>query len=81
MRLDWKVGCVIIRLFLGINKDNFKCISNRKDYVLKLSEEIILNFLSDVNYDVIVLGKINDIFDGYGINKYSKIVLNDDGMK
>lgn len=81
MRPDWKVGRVITRPFLGTNKDNFKRTSNRKDYALKPSEETTLNFLSDANYDVIALGKINDIFDGYGINKYSKTVSNDDGMK
>lgn len=81
MRPDWKVGRVITRPFVGTNKDNFKRTSNRKDYALKPSEETTLNFLSDANYDVIALGKINDIFDGYGINKYSKTVSNDDGMK
>ncbi|MFA7417835.1 MAG: phosphopentomutase [Acholeplasma sp.] len=81
MRPEWKVGRVITRPFLGSNKDDFKRTSNRKDYALKPSEKTVLNFLDEANLDVIALGKINDIFDGYGINEYSKTVSNDDGMK
>lgn len=81
MRPEWKVGRVITRPFLGTNKDDFKRTSNRKDYALKPGEKTTLNFLDDAGFDVIALGKINDIFDGYGINKYSKTVSNDDGMK
>lgn len=81
MRPEWKVGRVITRPFLGSNKDDFKRTSNRKDYALKPGEKTTLNFLNDAGFDVVALGKINDIFDGYGINKYSKTVSNDDGMK
>ncbi len=81
MRPEWKVGRVITRPFLGTNKDDFKRTSNRKDYALKPAEKTTLNFLDDAGFDVVALGKINDIFDGYGINKYSKTVSNDDGMK
>jgi phosphopentomutase len=58
----------------------FKRTSNRHDYALKPHEKTTLNFLSEVGYDVIALGKINDIFDGYGITEYSKTKSNDDGM-
>src|SRR5690606_17241342 len=54
--------------------------SNRHDYALKPSDKTALNFLDEKGFDVIALGKINDIFDGYGINKYAKTVSNDDGM-
>src|SRR5690606_28307821 len=80
MKPEWKVGRVIARPFLGTNKTNFKRTPNRHDYALKPHEKTTLNFLDEANYDVIALGKINDIFDGYGINKYSKTVSNDDGM-
>lgn len=81
MKPEWKVGRVITRPFLGTDKNDFKRTSNRKDYALKPSEKTTLNFLDEAKLDVIALGKINDIFDGYGINKYSKTVSNDDGMK
>jgi phosphopentomutase len=80
MKPEWKVGRVIARPFIGTNKDNFKRTSNRHDYALKPHEKTALNFLSEAGYDVIALGKINDIFDSYGINRYSKTKSNEDGM-
>ena len=80
MKPEWKVGRIIARPFLGTNKDNFKRTSNRHDYALKPFAKTSLNFLSEAGFDVIALGKINDIFDGYGINRYSKTKSNDDGM-
>ncbi len=81
MKPEWKVGRVIARPFIGNNKTNFTRTSNRHDYALKPFEKTTLNYLKDSGYDVIALGKINDIFDGYGITDYSKTVSNDDGMK
>lgn len=80
MKPEWKVGRVIARPFLGEHKDNFKRTSNRHDYALRPHEKTALNFLDEAGFDVIALGKINDIFDGYGINRYSKTKSNDDGM-
>ncbi|HAX03246.1 MAG: phosphopentomutase [Tenericutes bacterium GWC2_34_14] len=81
MKPEWKVGRVIARPFIGNDKNSFKRTSNRHDYALKPHEKTALNFLSEAGYDVIALGKINDIFDGYGINRYSKTKSNEDGMK
>jgi len=81
MKPEWKVGRVITRPFIGNNKGDFKRTSNRKDYAIKPFEKTTLNFLDDKKFDVVALGKINDIFDGYGINKFSKTVSNDDGME
>ena len=81
MKPEWKVGRVIARPFLGSNKDNFKRTSNRHDYALKPHTKTSLNYLSEAGYDVIALGKINDIFDGYGITEFSKTKSNDDGMR
>ncbi len=81
MKPEWKVGRVIARPFLGVNKDDFYRTSNRHDYALKPTDKTTLNFLDEKGYDVIALGKINDIFDGYGINQYSKTISNDDGMQ
>ena len=81
MKPEWKVGRVIARPFLGTNKDDFKRTPNRHDYALKPHEKTALNFLSEAGFDVIALGKINDIFDGFGITEFSKTKSNDDGMK
>jgi phosphopentomutase len=80
MKPEWKVGRVIARPFIGDSKDTFVRTSNRHDYALKPHEKTTLNFLSEAGYDVIALGKINDIFDGYGITDFSKTKSNDDGM-
>jgi len=81
MKPEWKVGRVIARPFLGTNKDNFKRTPNRHDYALKPHTKTSLNYLSEAGLDVIALGKINDIFDGYGITEFSKTKSNDDGMR
>ena len=81
MAPQWKVGRVITRPFVGTNKDNFKRTSNRHDYALKPFKKTVLNFLSDGQKEVIALGKINDIFDGYGITSYEKTISNEDGME
>ena len=80
MKPEWKVGRIIARPFVGNKSSDFKRTSNRHDYALKPHEKTTLNFLSEVGYDVIALGKINDIFDGFGITEYSKTKSNDDGM-
>lgn len=81
MKPEWKVGRVITRPFVGTDKTNFKRTANRHDYALKPFEKTTLNYLKEANLDVIALGKINDIFDGYGITEFSKTVSNKDGMK
>jgi phosphopentomutase len=80
MKPEWKVGRVIARPFLGTHKDNFSRTSNRHDYALRPHERTSLNFLSEAGYEVNALGKIVDIFDGFGITTYSKTKSNDDGM-
>ncbi|PKK98413.1 MAG: phosphopentomutase [Tenericutes bacterium HGW-Tenericutes-2] len=80
MKPEWKVGRVIARPFIGKDKNSFVRTSNRHDYALKPHEKTSLNYLSEAGYDVIALGKINDIFDGYGITEHSKTKSNDDGM-
>lgn len=80
MKPEWKVGRVIARPFLGTDKTNFKRTSNRHDYALKPFDKTTLNYLDEAGKDVIAIGKINDIFDGYGINRFSKTVSNNDGM-
>lgn len=78
---EWKVGRVIARPYIGNKKDGFKRTSNRHDYALKPYGRTILNELKDNNYDVISVGKINDIFDGEGITEAHKSKSSVHGME
>ncbi len=69
MKDEWKVGRVIARPYVGNKKGEFKRTHNRHDYALKPSGETALNTLMDAGYDVISVGKINDIFAGEGITE------------
>jgi phosphopentomutase len=69
---EWKVGRVIARPYLGMKKGEFKRTSNRHDYALKPYGTTVLKLLKDNGFDVISVGKINDIFDGEGITESNK---------
>lgn len=69
MRDEWRVGRVIARPYIGKKRGEFKRTSNRHDYALKPTGPTVLNALKDAGYDVISVGKINDIFVGEGISK------------
>lgn len=69
MKDEWRVGRVIARPYVGKKKGEFKRTSNRHDYALKPTGLTALNALKDAGYDVIGVGKINDIFCGEGITE------------
>ena len=69
MRDEWRVGRVIARPYVGKKKGEFVRTSNRRDYALKPTGPTALNALQEAGYDVLAVGKIHDIFDGYGITK------------
>lgn len=69
MRDEWRVGRVIARPYVGKKRGEFKRTSNRRDYALKPTGPTALNALKDAGYDVISVGKINDIFVGEGITE------------
>ena len=76
LKEDWRVGRVIARPFNG-NSGHYKFSnSGRKDYAVKPPKKTILDFLNEEHYNVIALGKMNDIFDGTGINKSIKAASN-----
>lgn len=72
LREDWRVGRVIARPFVGNSIRYQFSNSARKDYAVKPPKKTILDSLSENDYNVIAIGKINDIFDGAGINKNIK---------
>lgn len=69
MRDEWRVGRVIARPYVGKKRGEFKRTSNRHDYALKPTGPTALNALKNAGYDVISVGKINDIFVGEGITE------------
>lgn len=78
---EWKVGRVIARPYLGDKKTGFKRTSNRHDYALKPYGKTVLNALKENNFNVISVGKINDIFDGEGITESHKSKSSVHGME
>ena len=81
MKDEWRVGRVIARPYVGKKKGEFKRTSNRHDYALKPSGDTALNALKDAGYDVISVGKINDIFVGEGITASHKSTSSVHGME
>ena len=69
MRDEWKVGRVIARPYVGKKKGEFKRTANRHDYAVKPPGDTALNALKNADFDVISIGKINDIFVTEGITK------------
>ncbi|MCI8568512.1 MAG: phosphopentomutase [Bacilli bacterium] len=69
LKEDRRIARIIARPFNGV-PGKYKFInSSRKDYAVKPPKKTILDSLVENNYNVIGIGKINDIFDGQGINK------------
>lgn len=81
MKDEWRVGRVIARPYVGKKKGEFKRTSNRHDYALKPSGDTALNALKDAGYDVISVGKINDIFVGEGITEAHRSKTSVHGME
>jgi phosphopentomutase len=69
MKDEWKVGRIIARPYVGPGKGKFKRTSNRHDYALEPYGRTVLDELKDNKFDVISVGKINDIFVGKGITE------------
>jgi phosphopentomutase len=73
------IGRIIARPYVG-EPGNFTRTSNRHDYALKPFGKTVMNELKEANYDVIALGKINDIYDGEGVTQAIRTKDNMDGM-
>ena len=81
MKDEWKVGRIIARPYVGPGKGHFTRTSNRHDYALKPYGRTVLDVLKDNSFDVISVGKINDIFDGEGITEAFKSKSSVHGME
>ena len=77
---DYRIARIIARPFTG-TPGHYKLInSGRKDYAVKPPRKTILDSLCESNYNVIGIGKINDIIDGQGINKQIKATNNTEAI-
>lgn len=72
LREDWKVGRVIAKPFTSLKNGKFKFTNEEKSFAVKPPTRSVLNSLTNNDYNVISIGKINDIFDGEGISKNIK---------
>ena len=80
LKQDWRIARIIARPFNG-TPGKYKFINNgRRDYAIKPPKKSILDSLSEANYNVIGIGKINDILDGQGINKTIKASNNNEAI-
>lgn len=77
---EFAVGRVIARPFVG-EYPNFVRTHDRKDYSLTPPKKTILNKLEENGYSVIGVGKINSLFNGYGITKSYLTASDQDGMQ
>lgn len=81
MKPEWMVGRVIARPYVGKSAEDFKRVTgHRHDLALKPPVKTAMNVLQDNGFMVSCVGKIGDIFDGYGVVKTQKTVSNEDGM-
>lgn len=81
MKPEWMVGRVIARPFVGKDKTSFvRDSAQRHDLALKPPYKTVMNVLQDNGFMVSCVGKIGDIFDGYGVVKTQKTSSNEDGM-
>jgi len=80
IKQDCHIARIIARPFNGSN-GNYKFINSaRKDFAVKPPKKTILDSLLEYNYNVIGIGKINDIFDNVGINKSIKAADNNEAI-
>jgi len=81
MTLDepYMLGRIIARPFVG-DVGSFARTSNRHDYALKPFEPTVMNALDEAGITSQAIGKIDDIFDGEGVNDRMRTSSNMDGM-
>lgn len=74
------IGRVIARPFLG-KSGNYKRTTNRKDFSINPTSKTILNVLQENGHKTVAIGKINDLFNYYGIDIQVKSKSNSEGVK
>ncbi len=72
MERNWRIGRIISRPFNGTSSKYKLINSGRRDYAVNPPQHTILVQLNKNNFNVIGIGKINDMFNRQGINKVIK---------
>ena len=75
------VGRVIARPFVGDKENGFKRTSNRHDYSLEPPKTTMLDAIKEAGLASIAVGKIHDIFAGYGDTEFVFNKSNANGME
>jgi phosphopentomutase len=77
---DWGVGRVIARPFEGAAPD-FKRTPRRHDFSILPPKATMMDALKNSKFDVLAVGKINDIFAGKGITEMVRTANNGEGIE
>src|SRR5258707_1022311 len=75
-----RVGRVIARPFTG-TPGHFSRTARRHDYAVDPPKPMLLDVLAGKNVPVFGIGKIHDIYNGRGVEKYVTTTSNADGME
>ena len=75
-----RVGRVIARPFAG-TAGNFTRTSRRHDYAVDPPKPMLMDVLAEKNVPVFGIGKIHDIYNGRGVEKYVTTKSNVDGVE
>jgi phosphopentomutase len=75
-----RVGRVIARPFTG-PPGRFMRTPRRHDYAVEPPRPMLLDVLAEKNVPVFGIGKIHDIYNGRGVEKYVTTTSNTDGME
>jgi len=78
---DDLVGRVIARPFDSTYDGRYYRTENRKDFALPPEQDTVLNALEQAGYDVVGIGKIEDIFCRSGITEVDHTRNNPDGIE
>ncbi len=77
---DWACARVIARPYIINAQGKRERTSDRKDYSVKPPARTLLNYVQDSGKLSATIGKISDIFDGYGVDIGIHINSNMDGV-
>lgn len=77
---EYNIGTIIARPFVGDKAENFTRTYNRKDFESETFGRTMLDVISENNGRVISIGKIQDLFNGRGIEKAIHTSGNADGI-
>ena len=78
-REEWKVGRVVARPFTGQGEE-FTLTNNVRYYTLTPPNKSVLDILKNNELQVISIGKVCDLYSGFGITKIIKAGNNQEGI-